>query len=193
MTKPMNVADAQRLAKETLSPERYTHTEYVVAAAKELAQRYGADLERAQLAAWLHDILKENHQDDLLQRIQGSDIINVTHAHEIPPLWHAYAGGLYVLEELGLDEEIANAVMYHTSGRAGMSLLEKVVFMADYVSADREFSGVAEVRKRAETSLDDACLMALRNGIVHICKMGRLIDINSIYAFNDFVKNGSTL
>lgn len=190
---PIDLESARQLAEQTLSPRRYHHTACVVKAADELARRYGADPLRAQLAAWMHDILKERDAADLLQRLQGSDIIDFTHIADLPSLWHAYAGGLYAKQELGLDDEIANAVMYHTAGRAGMSTLEKVVFLADYISEDRDFRGADEVRRIAETSLDDACLTALRNGIVHICKMGKSLDVNSVYAFNDFVQNGSKL
>lgn len=190
---PVGPGEAKRLARQMLSDERYHHTACVADAATKLARRYGADVENAQTAAWLHDILKEHDRADLLQWIKRSDIMDTTQIERVPPLWHAYAGALFVKEELGLSEDIANAVASHTAGRAGMSLLEKVVFLADYVSEDRGYSGVNAVRLRAEDSLDGACLMALRNSIVHLCKMGKPIDVNSVLAFNDFIENGSKL
>lgn len=190
---PIDEQGAQQLAKQMLSAERYHHTSGVVDAADMLARRFGADAGRARLAAWLHDILKEQDRADLLQWLQRSDIMNLTQIKQVPPLWHAYAGGLFAKKELGLDDDIANAITYHTAGRVGMSLLEKIIFLADYISADRDFPGVGPVREQAEISLDGACLMALRNSIVHLCKMGRIIDVNSILAFNDLIENGSTL
>ncbi len=186
------VEDAKKLARGMQSDERYHHTECVVAAAEMLAERFGADPARAALAAWLHDILKEQPKALLLQRLEGSDIIDVTQIRDIPALWHSYAGGMYVRDELCLDDEIAAAVSYHTAGRAGMSLLEKVVFLADYISEDRDFRGVEEVRDIAKTDLNAACIAALRNGIIHLCKQQRLIDLNTIRAFNDLcTKQGS--
>ena len=78
---------------------------------------------------------------------------------------------------------------YHTAGRAGMTPLEQVVFLADYISADREFRGAEEVRHIAFVSMDEACLAALRNSLAHLLKLGRCIDLNSIRAFNHFVES----
>ncbi|MCL1887928.1 MAG: HD domain-containing protein, partial [Kiritimatiellaeota bacterium] len=94
-----------------------------------MAERYGVDVERAKIAGYLHDILKEHDKEDLLQRLKASDIIEFARIEQSPAIWHAYAGGLYVRDELGLDDDIANAVMYHTAGRKGMSALEKVIFI----------------------------------------------------------------
>jgi putative HD superfamily hydrolase of NAD metabolism len=182
---------ACELARKTLSAQRFYHSECVAEASGNLAEKYGVDVEQARIAGYLHDILKERDPEDLLQRLQGSDIIDFTQIEHSPPIWHAYAGGLYVKEELGLDDDIANAVMYHTAGRKGMSMLEKVVFIGDYISEDREFKGVPEVREIAEHSLEKACVAALRNSIVHLCKKQKHIDINSVYAFNDLIFDGS--
>ena len=183
----MNIDRAREFAKQALSDGRFYHTECVAKAALQLAQKHGIDGQKAVIAAYLHDILKERDEADLLQRLKASDIINFANIEKSPATWHAYAGGLYVRDELGLDEDIANAVMYHTAGRAGMRGLEKVIFIADYISEDREFLGVPEVRELAQTSLDEACVIALRNSIVHICKKFRHIDINSVEAFNELV------
>ena len=187
----MTPMQARRLARQRLSDERFIHSECVAAAAGTLALRFGADRDRAVTAAWLHDILKEEPKELLLQRMQSSDIMRDEEIIPNDALWHSYAGGIYVLEELCLDREIADAVMYHTAGRSGMSLLEKVIFLSDYISEDRDYRGVDEVRELAEHSLDEACLMALRNAIVHICKLGRHIDINSVRAFNELVGDRS--
>lgn len=185
----MTSQQARELAKSTLSDGRIRHTECVAAAAGHLVLKYGGDPERIQLAAFLHDILKENSNADLLQRLRGSDIIDFTQIEHSPAVWHAFAGGLYVRDELGLDADIAAAVMYHTTGRKGMSLLEKIIFLADYISMDREYHGVLEVRKLAENSLEEACIAALRNNIIHICKKQESIDLNSVFAFNDLIDN----
>lgn len=183
----MTPEEAKTLAMARLSAERFYHTACVASAAGALAERHGADVREALVAAWLHDILKEERPEDLLQRIKRSDIINASQIARMPSVWHAYAGGLYVGRELCLSGDIANAVMYHTTGRAGMSKLEKVILLADYTSADREFSGVEEVRELAQTSLDEACAVALRNGIIHLCKKRKLIDLNSVLAFNELI------
>jgi len=183
----MTEEEASSLARRTLSGERYYHTSRVVEAAGALAGRYGADAALARTAAWLHDICKEEDQKLLLQRLLGDDILRDGTVQRNHALLHSYAGGRFVKDVLGLDSEIADAVMYHTAGRAGMSLLEKVVFLADYISDDRDFPGLEEVREAAEKSLNAACVLALRNTIIHICKQQRVIDLNSVRAFNDLI------
>lgn len=185
----MTTEQARKLARESQSDERFYHTECVARAAVSLAGRYGADPERAELAALLHDILKERDKADLLQMLRGSDIIDYAEIEPCPALYHSFAGGVYVHDELGLDMELADAVRYHTAGRAGMTLLDKVVFLADYISDDRDFRGVDEVRAIARDSLDEAVFTALRNGLIHLFKKYLYVFPPAVRAYNDLVSN----
>ncbi|NLC78889.1 MAG: hypothetical protein GX683_04095, partial [Ruminococcaceae bacterium] len=106
---------------------------------------------------------------------------------DCPKVYHAFAGGIYARETLGLDEDVSNAIIFHTTGRFGMTLLEKIVFMADYISEDRDFSGAAEVREIAKTSLDEACLCASRNLVIHLIKGYKFVNRYSLDAYNYFV------
>lgn len=187
----MTCEQARALAKSTLSAERFYHTECVAKAAVELAHRFGENAERAELAALLHDIVKERDKADLLQMMKGSAIIDYVLIEPCPSLYHAFAGGIYVHDELGLDMQIADAVRYHTTGRENMTLLEKVVYLADYISDDRDFGGVDEVRKIAETSLDEAVFIALRNGLMHLFKQYRYANVESVKAYNQLLLNRS--
>ncbi len=184
----MTSEEARNLARQNQSDERFHHTECVARTAVELARRFGANEERAEIAALLHDLLKEREKTDLLQIIEGSAIIDTDTVRDCPKVYHAFAGGIYARETLGLDEEVSNAILFHTTGRYGMSLLEKVVFMADYISEDRDFSGAAEVRELAKTSLDEACLHAARNLISHLVKNYRFVNRYSLDAYNYFVE-----
>ncbi len=179
--------EAKELAKNTLSDERYRHTLCVEKAAKKIAESYGIDVERARVAALLHDICKELSAEDLLQTIEGSDIIDAEQAVTFLPVLHAFAGAVYVRRELGLDDDIANAVCYHTTGRPDMSPLERTVFLADCISEDREFKNLDELRSIAKKSPDEACLLALRNSIIHVTKQLKPLNPLSCAAFNWFV------
>lgn len=183
----MTSEEARALARKNQSDERFHHTECVAKAAKELAERYGCDVEKARTAAFLHDLLKEWDKDDLLQIIEGSDIIDTETVRACPKVYHAFAGGIYARETLRTGNDVANAVLYHTTGRYGMSLLEKIVFMADYISEDREFRGAEEVREIAQTSLDEACLCAARNLMIHLIKGYKYVNRYSLDAYNYFV------
>lgn len=189
----MTKDEARSLAQAELSEQRFYHTECVADAAQALAALYGADAEKAAVTAFLHDVLKEREPADLLQMIRGSAIINVDDVEKSPAVWHGFAAGEYIEKELGLGRDIADAVRYHTTGRADMSLLEKVVFLADYTSRDREFRGAEEVRKLCLESADLAVLAALRNQLCHLVKKGVHINENSLRAFNFLVDAGLEL
>jgi len=186
----MTPEKAKDLAREALSDKRFYHTECVAAMAKELAERYGCDTEDALVAGFLHDLLKEREKADLLQMIKASAIIEAEEIERCPALYHAFAGGIYARDVLGVKPAIADAISYHTTGRAGMTKLEKITYLADYISADRCFPGVEEVREKAEKSLDLALFAAMRNQLIHLAGSGKYIDVNSVAAYNDLSEKG---
>lgn len=180
----MTLEQARDLARSMLRDGRFLHTQNVAAAAKELAPIFGADAEKAQLAAWLHDIVKHQSDDVLLKTMAGSAIMSDEQLMRKKKLWHAWAGGIYVRQTLGLPQDIADAVFYHTSGRAGMTPLEKTVFLADYISAERDFEGVDAVRELACTNGDEACLLALAQTIASLTQRGMYIEQTTVEAYN---------
>lgn len=183
----MKADEARALAKETLSEERFYHTECVAEAAKALALRYGEDPERAETAGFLHDIAKEFEEPVLLQMIKSSDIIRFGEVERCPKVWHACAGGVFAERHTDADPEIVSAIASHTTGRAGMTQLEKIVFVADFISIDRDFEELEEIRKLAFESLDLAALSIIESQVLHILKHRRYMDVNIIRAYNDLL------
>ena len=181
------------LAKQKLSSERFQHTVEVAGSAKLLAEKYGADAEKATLAGLLHDLMKDISKEEQLYIIEKSDIILSYCDKASPKLWHSIAGAAYLRDELKItDEDIFNAVRYHTTGRAGMSLLEKVIYIADYISADRTYSGVEEMRRLAENSLEDAMLFALEFCINKLVETGKVIHPDSVDCYNELIIQRNT-
>ena len=122
-----------------------------------MAQRYGADVEKARLAGILHDIMKDTAPQEQLKILQDSGIILTKTQRQNKKLWHALSGAAYLETVLGItDGEVISAVACHTSGKGDMTLLEKVLFVADYISADRDYPGVEELRQVADRSLEEA-------------------------------------
>lgn len=183
----MTVEQAKQLAREMLRDRRYEHTANVADAARRLAAVFGADTEKAELAAWLHDVMKHQSDEVLLKTMAGSAIMSDKQLQLKKKLWHAWAGGLYVKNTLGLPQEIADAVYYHTSGRADMTALEKTVFLADYISAERDFEGVDAVREAVKTGADEACRLALAQTIASLTQRGSYIEEHTIEAYNFLV------
>ncbi|PAK37129.1 phosphohydrolase, partial [Bacillus licheniformis] len=159
----MKREEALACVKEQLTEQRYIHTVGVMETAVKLAERFGADLKKAEIAAIFHDYAKFRPKEEMKQIIlDGGGPLEVLNFHH--ELWHAPAGAALVKTEVGItDEDILSAIRFHTSGRPNMTLLEKVVYVADYIEPGRRFPGVEEVRTLAEEDLDSALIQALKN------------------------------
>ena len=152
----------QTLVRERLTPERYYHSLCVQKQSAHLAQVYGADVHKAQTAGLLHDICRCMTKAAQLQYLQSRGILLDTFTMRYPQLWHAVAGSVWLREELEItDTEILDAVRYHTTARAGMSMLEQVVYLADVTSEDRDYPDVSAMRALADCALHAAMHEAL--------------------------------
>ncbi len=178
----------KEIIKPFLSDKRYYHSVCVSNAAAELAQKYGADAEKAALAGILHDIMKETPSNEQLKMMTRYDIILTAVERRAPKLWHSMLGSAYLEHELNItDREILDAVRYHTTGRANMSLLEQVVFVADFISEDRDYDGVENLRKAANVSLEEAMVEGLAFSIKDLSFSYRPIHPDTISAYNQVI------
>lgn len=186
----MTFKDYKKLVKAKVSEKRFNHCVNVAKEAVKLAGRYSADPEKAELAGILHDITKETSTEEQLQIMEKNGIILSKLQLSSPKLWHSISGAAYIKSELSVDDEdILNAVRYHTSGRAGMSLLEKVIFVADFTSEERDYDGVRTMRKKSEKSLEEAMCFGLSYTICDLIQRGRVIDPNAVECYNDITLN----
>ena len=158
----LTINDYLKILKEKLDDYRYTHSLGVAKSAKELAALYGANPEKAYLAGLLHDITKNDSLEEQLQLFDKFGIILSVADKNSTKLWHAISGSVYCKEILGIDdEEIISAIRYHTTGKTNMTLLEQIVYIADFISEDRTYSDVNVVRNLAKNNLNDACVYTL--------------------------------
>ena len=172
--------------KKRLSRYRFIHSVNVADEAKRLAVRYGADPDKAYTAGLVHDIMKDTPKEKQLElfRKYGVELTEVELAS--PKTWHAMSGALFLRNELNVtDEEILSAVRYHTTAKAGMTLLEKVLYIADYTSAERDYDDVDVMRDKADRSLEEAMLYGLQFTINEMVKEGRPVHPDSIHAYNE--------
>jgi predicted HD superfamily hydrolase involved in NAD metabolism len=179
---------ALQTVKEQLTDHRYQHTIGVMDTAIVLAERYGADVKKAELAAIFHDYAKFRNKDEMKQIIidQGMESQLLAFNSE---LWHAPVGAYLVEKEVGIkDEEILDAIRYHTSGKVGMSLLDKIIYLADYIEPGRHFPGVDEVRDLAKANLNKALIQAIKNSIQFLMRKNQPVYPDTIYTYNDLVK-----
>ncbi|MDR4889018.1 bis(5'-nucleosyl)-tetraphosphatase (symmetrical) YqeK [Fredinandcohnia sp. QZ13] len=178
---------ALEIVKEQLTEHRYQHTLGVMETAIELSKHYHADVKKAEIAAIFHDYAKFRPKDEMKQIIINQHMPSDLLIHNTE-LWHAPVGAYLVKTEVGIeDEEILDAIRFHTSGREKMTLLEKVIFVADYIEPGRHFPGVEEGRELAKQDLDNALIYALSNTIMFLAKKNQAIYPDTLRTYNSLI------
>lgn len=173
---PEDLPYLREYIRPLMTDYRYRHSLGVEKQAAHMAEKHGADVHKASLAGILHDVCKDMPKGALLQNILESGIINGIDFEASPQLIHGYAGALYLQSHMDIhDPEIIDAVRYHTTARAGMSLLETVVYLADLTSEDREYGDVEEMRRLCEEDLRGAMVHALTHTVRELTKKGKPI------------------
>ncbi|MDR1805683.1 MAG: bis(5'-nucleosyl)-tetraphosphatase (symmetrical) YqeK [Clostridium sp.] len=171
----------RKILAERLSPARLAHSLNVAQSARSLARHYGADEEAAFFAGLAHDICKCDGAEKMTALLEKAGYSFLPCEPGNANLLHAPAGA-ELLQAAGLcdEPEILDAVRYHSTGRAGMSLLEKIIFTADLISADRHYPDVETVRRLAYEDLDGAVRYVLRYVVASLTAKGAEIHPNSL-------------
>ncbi len=173
-----------------LTPKRWAHTQRVAETAVQLAMHWGADTAKAYLAGLLHDVAKDLSRKSLLNTALDFGIVLTAFETATPALIHAPVGAEVARREFGIeDPEIIAAIRYHTTARANMSLLEKLIFLADYIEPERSFPGVDTVRVLARQDVDKAMLLALTQSIEYLLQRDRPIAVEAVEARNYILMN----
>lgn len=182
----ITVDEAKRLAKRTLSARRYEHTLNVKKLAVELARRNGVDEKKAALAALLHDIAKERPRDELLRIVRENAIITNNAAQRTPAVWHGGAAAVLARDQYGVqDPEILSAIACHTTGKAGMSKLDKIIYMADMASYERDYPEAPVLRRHVKEDLDRGTVEGLGMSIAWLKQQGKPVDAETLAAYAD--------
>ena len=186
----MNNEQYKEILQKRLSEKRYIHSLNVADSSKELALIYGCDPEKAYTVGLIHDCCKDEPAGLQLSYILENKVELSEYELDVPKLYHAISGSVFAKNEFGVeDEDMLNAIRYHTTGRKGMSLLEKVVFIADFISAEREYNGVDIMREKAKRSLDEAIVEGLGFTIKDLITRNMIVHPDTVLAFNDAMFN----
>ena len=156
------------LVRPWYKKSRIPHVEGCRRTAVALARRWGADELDAENAAILHDITKKMPVEEQLQYCEKRGNINFSYHPEYEAALHAFSGAAAAALEFGVSPEVEDAIRWHTTGRANMSLLEKIIWLADYIEPGRTTPGVEKIRRLAESDLDEALRRALKNSLRHL-------------------------
>ena len=169
-------------AYSMLKPKRVRHVRGCEDEAVRLAARWNADEDNAREAAILHDITKKLTMDEQLLLCDKYGIINDNVELSNLKLLHAKTGAALARDLFGVSDEVFDAIRWHTTGRAGMTLLEKVVYLADYIEPSRDFPGLDDLRRLCYESIDDAMLLGLRMSIDDIKSYGEEPHVRTLEA-----------
>ncbi len=168
-----------------LTKKRYTHSLNVANEAVKLARTYNAEIQKAYIAGLLHDICKEMPLSKQKQYVKNSKMNVCDTELRAEPLWHAISGAEVVRQEFKIeDKDILNAIRYHTTARAKMTRLEKIIYLADLISIDRDFKDVNKMRRICYKDLDKAMLEALKFSINDTVSKSNTIPLTTLNAYN---------
>ncbi|MET1014106.1 MAG: bis(5'-nucleosyl)-tetraphosphatase (symmetrical) YqeK [Paenisporosarcina sp.] len=173
--------------RKRMSETRYVHTLGVMNTASRLAKVYGESEEDAELAAILHDVVKFADRNWLKDQIveHHMDERLLSFHHE---LWHAPVGAIVAREEFGVtNQNVLDAIRFHTTGRAQMSRLEKIIYCSDMIEPSRQFPGLEELRKKDEEDLDALMEMCVKRSIQFLIQKNQPVYPDSIHCYNDLV------
>lgn len=180
-----SIPKTKKILKKYLDDNRFEHTQGVMYTAAALAMRYGEDLEKAQIAGLLHDCAK-CIPDHKKAKICLKNQIPMTETEQKNPfLLHAKVGAYIAREKYGVeDEEILNAIACHTTGKPAMTLLEKIIYIADYIEPMRtKAPNLADVRKLAFEDIDLALFKILSDTLAYLKRAPKNLDAMTIQAY----------
>ena len=181
----------QQRVTALLKPNRVAHVLGCRDAAVALAKRWGADVTDAARAGLLHDITKALNGDLQLTLCNAYGIILDAFSKENPKTLHALTGSLVAERIFGESESVVNAIRHHTTGKANMSVLEKIVYVADYMEPNRDFPGVDQLRRLAFEDLDAALRLGLTMTLALLNRQGSTVSPASQEAL-DWLNEHST-
>ena len=181
--------EIEKYLKSKLTPERYAHVLSVRELALDLAKRYDADLRKVNLAALLHDCAKWMRTSEQYEAAENHDIqLNEIERHN-PSLLHALIGVEFAVSRFKVDNpEILNAIRIHTTGSGKMTLIDKILYVADFAEPKRNHAEAHSVRELAYQDLNKAVFEVSRYKIEHLLAKGVLIHPYTIDAYNSALR-----
>lgn len=170
-----------------LSKKRFNHVLRVEETALELAEQYDVNPEKVSIAALLHDVAKEEPDNEMRDLVisENLDLDLLQYGNQI---WHAPVGAVQAKRDFEIiDEEIINAIIFHTIGSPDMTDVEKIIFVADYIEPGRDFEEAIEARKLAEKSLEEVIQYKLKSTIIDLIKQNKKIYPKAIDSYNAWI------
>jgi nicotinate-nucleotide adenylyltransferase len=178
--------ELEKVVVSLLDPKRVAHVLGCRDTAVELAKIWGTDETDAARAGLLHDITKALDGPLQLTLSDAYGTILDKFGKDHPKTLHALTGSLVAQRIFGENEAVVSAIRSHTTGKAGMNTLEKIIYVADYMEPNRDFPGVNKLRHLAKTDLDGAMKLGLEMTLAHLARQGSSVSPESLEALAYF-------
>ena len=185
-----DVTRIQEKLKQKLSNSRYIHTLGVAYTASSLAMKYQVDVNSACIAGLLHDCAKYMSGNEMLDKAKSFKIDISVSEYEKPDLLHAKLGSYFAEHKYNIsDKDILSAIRFHTTGKPDMSLLEKIIYIADYIEPGRDkMPRLDIIRQVAFEDIDECLKMILEDSLNYLRESGMKIDTTTIDTYDFYCK-----
>lgn len=184
----LSIEEIKLYLKANLAEKRYIHILGVSDIAKNLAKLNGISEEKAEIAGLAHDVAKNLSKVKMKEIINKHNIVLSAVEENNENLWHSIIGPIEAKDKLGIqDEEILDAIRWHTTGKEHMSVLTKIIYIADMIEPSRNFDGIEYIRKVTLEDLDRGVYCGLTRSIEFLLIKNLLIDENTMRARNYFL------
>lgn len=188
-----NIEKIKEKLIEDIGEKRYKHSLRVAQLAQDLAQIYEVDEEKAYIAGLTHDCAKYNEEKYIKKLNIDISAYNVISLKD--PVLHSFIGAEVAKKVYNIsDKDILDAIRYHTTGKESMTILEKIIFIADAIEPRRDFEGINNIRDASRKDLDKTMLMLLDSSIIFLISKKAIINPLSFIARNYLIeeRNGKT-
>lgn len=184
----LSIEEINLYLKSNLLEKRYMHTLGVADTAKKLAKLNGVSEKKAEIAGLAHDVAKNLSIDAMREIIKENNVVISDVEEKNMNLWHSIVAPIEAKNKLGIDDdEILDAIRWHTTGKENMSILTKIIYIADMIEPGRNFDGVDDIRKATFEDLDKGVYFGLTSSIKILLVKNLIIDENTIKARNYFL------
>ena len=183
----MEYSEIEEIVKKCLSEKRYKHSVGVAKRAAELAKIYGEDVEIARKIGIAHDVAKEMPKEEGEKYIKENGIILDEIEREQPGIWHSKIGADISMKKFGFTKEMAEAILYHTTGNINMNTMDKIIYIADKTEGNRTYKDLVDAIEISNRNIDEGVLYIAKVAIEYNIKKGCLIHPDTIYLINNII------
>ncbi len=185
----LSYKEIYEIVKEKLSEKRFYHSECVVERCIEYAKIYDVDEEKMKIAGIAHDIAKEIPKEKQIEVAETYGVILDEFEKKHIPLIHAKLGAVIAKKDFCCSDDICESIKWHTTGKENMSIMEKILFIADATGRDRNFDNTEYLYNLAKENIDEAVKFLLKECIIEVINKNSIVHPDAINAFNYMILN----